>query len=142
MSKYKMTPQEYRKILTKVELDEITLVELKAKYSEESIKENIGLNIRETSKHEFKDSKLMIYMLFTFVAKNKDSGKEVIRVSVRYRVDFDIDLEFKDEVSVEFVKILTDNTVSITLWPYFRQELQSAMSKMNLPQIVLPFKRK
>lgn len=141
MKKYKLTPQEYRQILSKVDLDDITLIELKTKYSEGSIKEDIDISIKETSKNLIEDNTLKIYMLCVFMAKNKTTNEEIIKISVRYRVDFIIEGESSD-ISDEFIKILTDNTVKITIWPYFRQELQSIMSKMNLPQIVLPLKRR
>lgn len=141
MKKYKLTPQEYRQLLSTVDLDEITLVEIKTKYSEESIKENIRLTIKETSKNSIDGNTLKIYLLCSFNAKNKDTKEEIIKINLRYRIDFDIIGEI-DDISDEFIKILTENTVKITIWPYFRQEVQSIMSKMNLPQIVLPLKRR
>ena len=141
MKKYKLSPKEYRELLSKVDLDDITLVELKTKYSEGSIKEDIDINIKETSKNSIEGNILKIYMLCSFLAKNKDTKEELIKISARYRINFDISGDSID-ISDEFVKILTENTVRITIWPYFRQELQSIMSKMNLPQIVLPLKRR
>jgi preprotein translocase subunit SecB len=141
MNKYKLSPQEYRQMLSKVELDSITLVETRAKYSETSFSDNIDISIKETSKSAIDQGMLKIYLSNTFLAKNKQSGEEYIKLLAKYRIDFKNDMD-PIEISEEFLKILTENTVKMTIWPYFRQELSDLVSKMNLPAFILPLKRK
>lgn len=141
MNKYKLTPQEYRQLLSKIELDSITLIETRAKYSEASFCENIDISIKESSKSNIEQGILKIYLSITFLAKEKQTEAEYIKVSIKYRLDFKLDTD-ASLINDEFVKILTENTVKISIWPYFRQELSDLVSKMNLPAFILPLKRK
>jgi preprotein translocase subunit SecB len=142
MKKYNLTPQEYKKILEKIELTNITLVELKSKFSEDIIDKKLDVNIKETSKNQVEGEILKIYILFSFLVKKEETKNDIIKINIKYRADFNFEEEIKSSISDDFIKILTEHTVKITLWPYFRQELQNMLSKMNLPQLILPLRRK
>jgi hypothetical protein len=141
MSKYKLSPQDYRQLLSNVDLESITLVESNSKYSENSFNDNIDVSIKETSKSVIDNGILKIYLTCKFLIKSKETEEEFIKVISKYRLDFKFDMEAQ-LLSDEFVKILTDNTVKITIWPYFRQDLSDIVSKMNLPSFILPLKRR
>lgn len=141
MNKYKLSPQEYKQILSKIELESITLVETRSKYSETSFNDNIDISIKETSKHIIDKDFLKIYAICNFTIKSKETEEEVLKLMVKYKLDFKYDTE-AESINDEFIKILTDNTIKITVWPYFRQELSNIVSKMNLPSFILPLKRK
>src|ERR1035437_1767427 len=109
MNKYKLSPQEYKQILSKIELESITLVETRSKYSENSFDDNIDISIKETSKNAIDQNLLKIYPTCTFLVKRKGTDEEVIKLMVRYRLDFKFDVE-PEILNDEFIKILTDNT--------------------------------
>jgi hypothetical protein len=84
---------------------------------------------------------LYIYLNCTFLIKNKDTHADYLKIFSKYRLDFKLDIDV-NSINDDFIKIFTDNTVKITIWPFFRQDVNEIVTKMNFASLVLPLKRK
>lgn len=136
--KPKISPEEYRGVLESLELDTLYLVELNSKFKEEFVSPSLNLDINE--KHTFEQENTICKINYTYKLSAIDESKEnaAITVQAKYAVRYNIT---KDVIiSKEFMKVFSDLTLGMLLWPYFRELVNNTVYRMNMPSLVLPLK--
>lgn len=139
MAKFKITPEQYQEVLSKLTLQEIRLISSNMKFTEENNENALELVIDE--KLNFQDSGDVVSFLSSFklVANGKSNEKEAISIDCVYKAVYSKSTDVK--ISKDFVEIFENTSLGIILWPYFREHIHTNISKMNMPPLVLPMKR-
>ena len=137
--KPKISPEDYREILSSLDLKTLFLKDLKADYNDEFLSQALNLEIKE--KIEFKQDGRNVNFTFRFILKAKDSDKNdaAISLTATYIVQY---LQNKEiEVTKDFTDVFHKMTLGMLLWPYFRELTSSTIYRMNLPPLVLPLRK-
>jgi preprotein translocase subunit SecB len=136
--KPKISPEEYRNIIESLDLDTLYLVELNSKFKEEFVSSNFCLEIDE--KYTFEQESTILKIIYTYKLSAKDESKEdaAIKVQAKYVVRYNIANDVT--ISKEFMKVFSDLTLGMLLWPYFRELINNSVYRMGMPTLVLPLK--
>lgn len=136
--KPKISPEEYRNIIESLDLDTLYLVELNSKFKEEFVSSNFCLEIDE--KYTFEQESTILKIIYTYKLSAKDESKEdaAIKVQAKYVVRYNITKDVT--ISKEFMKVFSDLTLGMLLWPYFRELINNSVYRMGMPTLVLPLK--
>lgn len=136
--KPKISPEEYRNIIESLDLDSLYLVDLNSKFKEEFVSSNFSLEIDE--KYTFEQESTILKINYIYKLSVKDESKEgaAIKVQAKYVVRYNITKDVT--ISKEFMKVFSDLTLGILLWPYFRELINNTVYRMGMPTLVLPLK--
>ncbi len=139
--KPKISPEEYKKILDSLQLDNIYIIDLSAKLNESALGSDLDLEIKDKYSFTLEPHNILkIIYSYTLTAKSEQSDKNAVVIKARYAVKYLI-LSENILITKDFVDIFVQLTVSLLLWAYFRELIHSLMSKMALPPFILPMKR-
>jgi preprotein translocase subunit SecB len=139
--KPKISPQEYRTILESLELTSVSLIESTSKLKEENISKALAVEVDEKNAFTQNGNTLVIAYNYKLSAKNENSADEpAVLISAKYSIKYKISKELA--ISKEFMRIFLDLTVSMLLWPYFREYVNNLVYRMGMPTLVLGLKRK
>ncbi len=139
--KPKISPDEYKKILDNLQLDNIYIVDLSAKLNEQALGSDLNIEIKDKYSFSIDDSNVLkINYSYTFTAKSEQSDKNAVTIKAKYTVKYLI-LSDNLLITKDFIDIFVQLTVSLLLWAYFRELIHDLMSKMSLPPFILPMKR-
>lgn len=136
MKKFKLSVEEYQKILKSIQLREISLKSVKAEKSEEYLEKNLELNIKDSSKHIPDDKKIGFTYRFSLNAKSPDKDKPAVKIGVEFSVEYSNPKN--TPIDPEFYEIFPNASLKYIVWPYFREIVQNTVSRMNLPPLTLP----
>ncbi len=138
--KPKITPQDYKNILESLELDTLYLTELITKYKEDFVSASLALNIDEKNSFSQEGSILKVSYIYKLDVKDESNDEAAISMkagfSVRYNIKKDI------IVTKDFMKVFSDLTLGLLLWPYFRELVNNMVNRMGMPPLVLPMKKR
>lgn len=137
--KPKISPDEYKKIINSIELEVITMKESKTKLQPEFIDKNIDISIKSTPKFTQTESTLTVDYRLNFKGKSPDKDKPGIEILGVYHIVYS--KKSKDIIPDAFFEPFDKFIVELMIWTYFREFVQSSISRMNLPPFTLPFKR-
>lgn len=138
--KPKITPEEYRNILEALELSTLFVTEMNCKLKDENSSESLRLNIDETNTFVQEGNLLKIIYTYKFSAKNEAKEEATISINVKYTVIYTLTKEV--QVTRDFMKVFSDLTLGMLLWPYFRELVTNTIYRMGYPQLVLPLRKK
>jgi preprotein translocase subunit SecB len=139
MRKSKIPPEEYQTILKGLDLKSISLIESKTKLDETSFNPEIKVDIAETSESEITNNELLIIKRYRLTGIAKDEEKNCIEIIGKFKVVYSI--ESKREITKDFINLFNQISVEYILWPYFRELVQSMVTRLNLPPLTLPLKK-
>jgi preprotein translocase subunit SecB len=137
--KPKITPEEYRNILSAIELDTLYLIDLNSKQNEEISCPNLQLDIQE--KHTFaqEGSILKINYSYKLAALEENTEASAFTMSAKYVIRYNL---IKDvAITKDFMSVFSEMTLGMLLWPYFRELVNNTIYRMGLPPLVLPLKK-
>lgn len=129
----KITPEDYRKILTGIDLKNILLSDLKASIKHELLTDGLKIGIKEDAQYSYEDEELIIKSKYALTAKNNDK-KIVIKIESVFIVVF----ESTSSINDEFFEIYKEISLPLNVWPFFRELVNSITSRMNIPPLTLP----
>lgn len=129
----KISPENYKKILSGIELQNIQLSDFKASIKNELLSEGMEIAIKEKAKYKNEDDEFIVTNIYTLTAKNKEK-KIALKIEGVYIVTF----ESSHEVSDEFFDIYKKLSLPLNVWPFFRELVNSTTSRMNIPPFTLP----
>ncbi|NPA43293.1 MAG: hypothetical protein GXO27_04620 [Chlorobi bacterium] len=142
MRKPKLSPETYKQIIDNLKLSTIRLTKVQGQLYEENVLPNATLDaqLKERVGYEQKEHHLKINYSFILKIYDPNSSKPVIEIKATYQVIYQLkNLEII--IPKEFIDIFKEMTVSMMLWPYFRQLAHDLITKMNFPPFVLPMRR-
>jgi len=135
MNEYKLSPEEYRNILTGIDIVSITMTECSAKLSNlENMNSESVIKIQKEVDHEVLGSMINIFRTYTLKASSKNLKKSFLTIKAKFKVV----LSSKNEINEEFIKIYSDLSLDLNTWPYFREFAYSTSSRMDIPPLTLP----
>jgi len=117
--KPKISPADYRNILEALELSTLFVTELNSKLKEENATESLRLNIDEGNSFVQDGNLLKIVYSYKFNAKDDVKADAAILINVKYTVVYTLTKEV--QVTKDFMKVFSDLTLGMLLWPYFRE---------------------
>jgi hypothetical protein len=137
--KHRISPEEYRKILSGIELLSISLQESKTflncdcKYPTD-----VSANIKDECRFKlYEDGIVNIFQEFQLDARKINSKTRFIQISATFIVK----LKSKETFSDDFFEIYKKISLNLNTWPYLREFVNSITSRMNVPPLTLPFFR-
>jgi preprotein translocase subunit SecB len=135
----KISPEDYRKILSSIELKSIHLKDVKAEYKEENTSAELNLIFSEKINFIQDNRCLTITFNFQLKAKNKETKTVPILINPTYVIRYDKIDEI--EITEEFMAVFHEMTLVMLLWPYFRELISNIIYRMNLPPVILPLRK-
>jgi len=136
MKEYKLSIDDYQKLLKSIELKDISLRNITLKTDEEQFGKEYKLSIKPKARHEIVDNAIYFYYQFKLEAKSPDKEKPGIRIIPEYKITYT--KKSQTHIDPEFYEIFPEASLKFIIWPYFRELVQNTISRMNLPPLVLP----
>ncbi|HPC36668.1 MAG TPA: protein-export chaperone SecB [Candidatus Marinimicrobia bacterium] len=136
MEKFKLSVNEYKNILKSIQLQEISLKSLNANKSEEFIDNKLELSYKEHARHISDEKYIVFDYKFSLVAKSSVKEKAAIKIVVEFAIKYSNPENIN--IDPEFYEIFPNASLKYMVWPYFREIVQSIISRMNLPPLTLP----
>lgn len=141
MKKQALSPEEYSNLLSSIALSQIELNDCSAKKHEVKSKGGtIDLDITMRLGYEQNSNDVSFLASYKLEGiKHSDSEKEkVFTISASFILSY---LKIKEvDITKEFVDIFKENSIELVSWPYFREFVQSMISRMGFPPLTLPSK--
>lgn len=131
--------KEYREILNTLELDNICLIESSFKLFKEKLPSKIKILIKETAKFETKDTYLIIRYKSILKGVNEESQEAGVIIETIHELHYTSSGE--KVITPEFLDKFSNYSASMIVWPYFREYVQSMLSKTQMPPLTLPLKK-
>jgi hypothetical protein len=124
---------------------ELAAVLLKSASVESNIDEGASIGTLDTKQH-FKaryelpgSDKIRVFMTFSLNLIEKDSGKEVLRLTAEFVLSYRVP-EGK-EYSPESLQHFSELNGTLHLWPYWRELVHTVVARVGLGSITLPVYR-
>lgn len=138
--KPKISPEEYKEIISSLELKSLFLKEINSEYKEEFLSQALILDIKE--KTSFIQDGQNLNILFKYLLKAKDAEKTgpALSINATYVVQYGMNKDLK--VTEDFMKVFHEMTLGMLLWTYFRELTSNMVSRMNLPPLLLPLRKR
>ena len=133
--KFKMAPEEYRKILDGITLKNLSLLETNAK-----IKSNLksfdkmNIDIEEEAKFEVNDDEIIITQRYNLTGRPIGKKNAILTISAV----FALHLESEKEFTEDFFEIYKGLSLPLNTWPFLREFANSMTARMNIPPLTLP----
>ena len=138
--KPKISPEDYRNILESLQLNTLFVNEFNGKLKEDKASDNLHLNIDETNSFVQEGNTLKILYGYKLSAKDESKDDAAISINVKYTVLYSLTKDVK--ITKDFMKVFSDLTLGMLLWPYFREFISNTIYRMGYPQLVLPLRKK
>ena len=132
-----ISPKRYNELLGHIDLVDIRLQDLKASLGKDTdISDRPVTNFGETFNIVSNTSNSVeIEALYTLNAKSK--GRKVFSIRAKYLIVFKTDTE----LPMEFFDIFNKYSLPLQTFPYLRECVNSIVSRMNLPPLILPLRK-
>jgi len=134
-------PAEYSRLLKGLQILSIWVNGFSAERSGEQPKLStpiLGKIKDETSMHMKEDGLAIAKVRYLFNARAEGTRKSFLKIKCEYHLLF----ETRESLPEAFFKTYSKTSLPLNVWPYFREFVQSTVTRMNMPPITLPlFKR-
>jgi preprotein translocase subunit SecB len=131
-----ITPKEYNELLKKLDLHDIYLSDVTANLHKSHIGEKVTLNLVEKFRILQRTPELVrIEVDYQMTGKSKQS--KVVSVKAKYVVVF----QTAEEMPEEFFAVYNTHSLPLQTYPYFRELVNSIVSRMGFPPLVLPLRK-
>ena len=131
--------KDYREILSTLNLEDISLLEGGMKLRKDKLGKQLELAIKETSKYEIENNNLIVNYKSVFKGLNEETKEAGVTITAFHEIIYSLSGE--KEVTPEFMDKFAQYSISITIWPFFREFVQNMVSKAHLPPLTLPLKK-
>ncbi|MFZ1520160.1 MAG: hypothetical protein WAU11_15390 [Ignavibacteriaceae bacterium] len=132
----KLSPEDYKKILTGIDLINISLKESKS-FINTDVKNpiDIKIDINTESSFELKENNIVnITQHYKFDARKQNSKSRYVQIEVKFLVV----LLSKETFSQEFFDIYKEISLRLNTWSYLREFINNMTSRMNVPSFTIP----
>ncbi len=133
---FKLSPEEYNKILKNIELMNISIIKTQAEIDRNIVSGKLNINTKSRVKFTQDDKSLNVIYSYNLLLFIPEKNVKVALIKVNFEIIF-IKLK-KIEISQDFFEIFKEVSLKYTLWPYFREFVQNMILRMNLPPLTLP----
>lgn len=132
-----ISPQEYGEILKDLKLNNLYLKKGNFFVDRENFFKNEKIELKLTDEAKFKkikDGTINVFHDFKLDAFNMHSKKKILSIECIFCLNF----TSKKEFSSEFFEIFKDVNLPINSYPFFREFVFNATSRMNIPPLTIP----
>ena len=138
----KLQAQAAYRLQTHADLDSIRIME--GKFVSRLPAEDAAFPLILALRHQAEEavlvgSKMTIRINFGFKAGTEDKKTEVIAIGCRVEVTYDLAEGY--EPTSEEIEAFKQGNAIFNCWTYFREFVQSTLSRMNYPPVAVPFLR-
>jgi len=139
-SKKKISPEKYSDMLSHLELINIIVSDIKSSINRKlffsNITEQPKINLDETSDIiEIKDNSSVLEVDYTITAKV--GSKQLFNINIKYCVFFSHSII----IPKEFFVLYKTYSLPLQTYPYLRELVNSIISKMGFPPLILPLRK-
>lgn len=130
----KLSPEEYKRILKTVHLDDISLSSSSTQLRRDQLIDDLKIYVNGKPSYETDEERnIFIDYSYELLATSKTKRDYAFKISCSFR------LKYRSEQPVEdgFMEIFLELNVPVNIWPYFREFVQNMMARMNLPPLTL-----
>ncbi|NOX89317.1 MAG: hypothetical protein GXO77_09840 [Calditrichaeota bacterium] len=138
--KFSLAPDIYRKILSGISLDRIYLFSLKVDFNDSLKPDGIELKIKEKPIYVIEENNLIITYEYELQGISTNDNIRFFKIKSIFKIIYYV--ENPDEIDDEFFDIFSHFTLEMLMWPYFRELVQNITSRMSIPPLTLPMRRK
>ena len=137
MEKFKLSPEEFRKILNGIDLKTISLQKSNVYLNPEiKVPQNLTSKISEDAIFKIRDNDLVeIFQTYTLDARQPKSKSRYIHIEVTFIVK----VTSQNEFTQDFFDVYQSVSLHLNTWPYFREFVNQATARMNVTPLTLPF---
>lgn len=137
-------PEEYKEILKCIDLRSISLIESSFKMSEDfNAAGRVSLNMNDKYSFEEKENLIVFHANFKFIGSKDDSSISKKAPLFTLKGKFIAIYEKNKEVQItnDFFEVFKEISLSMIVWPYIREYIQSTIVRSGLPPFTLPVRR-
>lgn len=141
MKKKKISPEEYSKILSSIELSNIVLSECNVKKYETRGKErtvNLDVSMKMGYGQDSSSVSFLVSYKLEGTKRNDEDTEKVLVISASFLLTYNKKRDV--DVSKEFAEVFKEKSLELVSWPYFREFVQNTICRMGLPLLTLPSK--
>lgn len=140
--KNKISPEEYSSILTSIKLDNIFLSDGSIRVFD-CASEGGSINLNFEDKYAFSESDNNVCFVASFkldgvVDEQENLKKKLFSISGEFKVRYSKIKEV--EITKDFFEIFKEISLTVFIWPYFREYIQNMVVRTGLPSFTLPAK--
>ena len=133
-NEFKISPQEYQRILKGVEIQSISLLDLSYKCERDDITNNqVKLGLKTDAVIEKQENGIAC-LAFNFALTGTVNRKNVLKIAGTYIAEFSV----VDEITEEFLEVFKEYSFRLLMTPYLRDLFYNISMRSNLPGIILP----
>jgi preprotein translocase subunit SecB len=133
IKQYKISPEEYQKILRGIDFNSISLAALEYHCDVTRTAPEAQLSLAKSALIKNQADGLAT-VSFNFNLKGNLEDTEVLVIEGEYVLLF----SFKDEMTAEFFEVFENTTLGNLVWPYLRELFSSLTIRSNYPSLYLP----
>ena len=136
-TKKRISPEKYGEILKDLKFNSIYLKEANFFIDREYyfINEKIELKISDEAEFQKKkEGTIDVFHNYKLHAFAIDSESKLLSIECNFCLNF----TSKKEFSSEFFEVFKDINMPINSWPFFREFVFNATSRMNIPPLTIP----
>ena len=141
MKKSNLSPEEYSKMLSSIELRQILLNDCSAKKHDIKSKGgtiDLDISMRPGYDQNANEANFLVTYKLEGIKRSDSEEEKVFTISASFLLSY---LKKKEvEITKEFVNIFKENSIELVSWPYFREFVQNMISRMGFPPLTLPSK--
>lgn len=131
-----INPQEYNKLLSFINLNDVYLKDLKVALISRDFEGGANLTFSEKSELvENENNCIKIQVYYEIQAKSK--RRNLFKLSAQYFVLFNS----TQQIPAGFFDIFIKHSLPLQTFPYFRELVNSVISRMGLPPLILPLRK-
>ena len=138
--KFDLSPKIYREILSGILLDHIYLFSLKVDFNDSLKPDGIELKIKEKPSYILEENNLLITYEYELQGISTNDKIRFFKIKSIFKIIYSV--ENPSDINDEFFEIFSHFTLEMLMWPYFRELVQNITSRMSIPPLTLPMKRK
>lgn len=137
MEKFKISPEEFRKILAGIDLKTISLQKSSVYLNPEiKVPQNLYSKINEDADFKIRENDIVnLFQTYSLDARQPKSKSRYIQIEVTFIVRVSSEFEFTQD----FFDVYKSASLHLNTWPYFREFVNQATARMNVPPLTLPF---
>lgn len=132
--------ERYNRILASLELKQVFVQEQSMKRDIDQNPKKTSVNIQRNNEAQIADDKRSFRVRDILHIEGLNEGSE----DPLFAIDLTLLLQYQSEKAVTktFLEQFLNTNLDIHSWPYFRELVQTATNKMNLPPLILPLNLK
>lgn len=133
--KFKLSPDDYKKILDGITLKNLSLLEANAKIKP-NLKSFDKMNIEIEDEAGFEADEDEIIITQRYILTGRPIGKKNAILTIS--AVFALHLESQKEFTEDFFEIYKGLSLPLNTWPFLREFANSMTARMNIPPLTLP----